>query len=186
MTDEQDFTSVTYPAVAFCKSLRETYGGNWHLPSIEEMRIMINSYYGHNYIRPFAHAYDDGITRYPIDYRYPMHNQSSAQYQEILACKKNFDDLLTALPRTDESLNGTYDSLDGVSVDNTQAEYAIDSNSKTDDFGDNNGVIYWLSRESSDGSKAYIARFGVFYYDLSEKTSTSNKYVRCIKDVSLD
>ena len=35
-----------FPAVKFCDQMRRDYGGNWHVPSIDEMNILFNSYYG--------------------------------------------------------------------------------------------------------------------------------------------
>ena len=35
-----------FPAVKYCDQMRSRYGGNWHLPSIDEMNILFNAYYG--------------------------------------------------------------------------------------------------------------------------------------------
>ena len=38
-----------FPAVNFCQQMRNTYGGNWHVPSVDEMNILFNVYYGKPY-----------------------------------------------------------------------------------------------------------------------------------------
>ena len=38
-----------FPAVKLCDQMRSTYGGNWHVPSLDEMNILFNSYYGKPY-----------------------------------------------------------------------------------------------------------------------------------------
>lgn len=35
-----------YPAVSACEQMRKTYGGNWHVPSATELRLLFNAYYG--------------------------------------------------------------------------------------------------------------------------------------------
>lgn len=41
ISDSDDF-----PAVKFCDEMRKNYGGNWHVPSVDEMNILFNAYYG--------------------------------------------------------------------------------------------------------------------------------------------
>ena len=36
----------TFPAVYACEQMRQTYGGNWHVPSATEMKYLFNAYYG--------------------------------------------------------------------------------------------------------------------------------------------
>ena len=38
-----------FPAVKFCDQMRKNYGGNWHVPSVDEMNILFNVYYGKPY-----------------------------------------------------------------------------------------------------------------------------------------
>ena len=38
-----------FPAVRFCDEMRKSHGGNWHLPSVDEMNILFNAYYGKPY-----------------------------------------------------------------------------------------------------------------------------------------
>ena len=35
-----------YPAVNACEQMRKRYGGNWHVPSATELRLLFNAYYG--------------------------------------------------------------------------------------------------------------------------------------------
>lgn len=35
-----------FPAVRFCEKMRKDYGGNWHLPSLTEINMLFNAYYG--------------------------------------------------------------------------------------------------------------------------------------------
>ena len=35
-----------FPAVHFCDQMRKDYGGNWHVPSVDEMNLLFNGYYG--------------------------------------------------------------------------------------------------------------------------------------------
>ena len=35
-----------YPAVNACEQMRKTYGGNWHVPSATELKLLFNAYYG--------------------------------------------------------------------------------------------------------------------------------------------
>ena len=35
-----------FPAVKYCDQMRKAYGGNWHVPSLNEMNILFNTYYG--------------------------------------------------------------------------------------------------------------------------------------------
>ena len=35
-----------FQAVMTCEDMRQTYGGNWHVPSVTEMKYLFNAYYG--------------------------------------------------------------------------------------------------------------------------------------------
>ena len=35
-----------FPAVQFCDQMRQDYGGNWHVPSLSELNMLFNAYYG--------------------------------------------------------------------------------------------------------------------------------------------
>lgn len=35
-----------YPAINACDQMRKAYGGNWHVPSLTEMKYLFNAYYG--------------------------------------------------------------------------------------------------------------------------------------------
>ena len=39
-------TSDNFPAVKFCDDMRRNYGGNWHVPSLSEINMLFNAYYG--------------------------------------------------------------------------------------------------------------------------------------------
>ena len=38
--------SERYPAVNACEQMRKTHGGNWHVPSATELKLLFNAYYG--------------------------------------------------------------------------------------------------------------------------------------------
>ena len=38
-----------FPAVSYCEQMRRDYGGNWHVPSLDEMNLLFNAYYGKPY-----------------------------------------------------------------------------------------------------------------------------------------
>ena len=38
-----------FPAVKFCDQMRREYGGNWHVPSLGELNVLFNAYYGKQY-----------------------------------------------------------------------------------------------------------------------------------------
>lgn len=38
-----------FPAVNFCDQMRQEHGGNWHVPSLDEMNMLFNAYYGKPY-----------------------------------------------------------------------------------------------------------------------------------------
>ena len=54
-----------FPAVKFCEQMRKDYGGNWHVPSIDELNILFNAYYGHPYDTPVSEEleYTDDASR---------------------------------------------------------------------------------------------------------------------------
>ena len=35
-----------FPAVKFCDQMQKSYGGNWHVPSVNELNLLFNAYYG--------------------------------------------------------------------------------------------------------------------------------------------
>lgn len=39
-------TPEDFPAISFCDRMRKQYGGNWHVPSLDEMNLLFNAYYG--------------------------------------------------------------------------------------------------------------------------------------------
>lgn len=43
--DDYDDEGVNYPAVYFCDEMRKTSGGNWHLPSLQELADFASTYY---------------------------------------------------------------------------------------------------------------------------------------------
>lgn len=57
-----------------------------------------------------------------------------------------------------------------------------DGNSDNSGFGTANGVQYWSSKENSNGPVQYI-RFG--NYSVGSTNRATERYVRCIRDVSL-
>lgn len=171
-----------FPAIDFCKQLRKSNGGNWHLPSIEELRVLYNSYYARNYVSPIISGKKDGSEGY--DFRYKNGNQSVAGYQAVLTSKKNFDELLATAGEQSPA------SLDGVNVTGSPGSYSIDPDSETDEYGIEKGVLYWTARENredgtSSGHNAYYLQFGFFMHYNALKSDT-DKYVRCIKDVSIE
>ena len=44
--DLSDWSEENYPAVAFCDKMRTELGGNWRLPSIQELAYFASTYYG--------------------------------------------------------------------------------------------------------------------------------------------
>lgn len=186
-----------FPAVAFCKQLRDaTNSSKWHLPTIEDIRILYNSYYGRNYISPLRASYtyqdENGntITLNGHDFRYKPDNMTNKDYQKVLSTKKNFDDLLSLIGEPSPA------SLDGTNVIGTSGSYSIDPASLTDSYGMNSsgmnhGINYWLHCETKASGtyaakNAFLGRIGHYLYSNGVKTDTNNKYIRCIKEVSLD
>lgn len=192
-----DFSVAKFPAVGYCKQLRDATGGKWHLPTVEDMKILYNSYYGRNYISPLRGTYTekDGSGNITLsvsghDFRYKHENMSKRDYQTVLSTKKNFDDLLASIGEPSPA------SLDGVSVTGSSGSYSIDPATLEDPYGRNtaganNGVAYWLHNETKSsgstlGHNAFICRIGHFQYGNELKSNTNNKYIRCIREVTLE
>lgn len=79
----------SFPAVYYCAGLRETLGGNWRLPTISEMQILHDLYYGlgdHDFVNNTDYRTDASMTS-----------------------KKAFDDALSLLGETE------FATLDGDS-----------------------------------------------------------------------
>lgn len=49
MSNPEDF-----PAIKLCDEMRKSYGGNWHVPSVDEMNILFNAYYGKTHDTPVS------------------------------------------------------------------------------------------------------------------------------------
>ena len=62
--------SDKFPAVKFCEQMRQNYGGNWHVPSVDEMKILFNAYYGKPYdaVVETGFAYIDNVSRSAAEY----------------------------------------------------------------------------------------------------------------------
>ena len=45
-TDMYIDNPADFPAVMFCDQMRKKYGGNWHVPSLSELNMLFNAYYG--------------------------------------------------------------------------------------------------------------------------------------------
>lgn len=45
-SDAYKADSDGFPAVKLCEQMRQSYGGNWHVPSVNEMNLLFNAYYG--------------------------------------------------------------------------------------------------------------------------------------------
>lgn len=45
-TDMYIDNPADFPAVMFCDQMRKDYGGNWHVPSVSELNLLFNGYYG--------------------------------------------------------------------------------------------------------------------------------------------
>ena len=190
-----EFIEENLPAIDYCKKLRKSNGGNWHLPSVEELRVLYNSYYGRNYISPIIAGSTNNTKGY--DFRYKNGNQSVAGYQAVLTSKKHFDELLAQAG--EPSTASSPASLDGVNVTGNVGKYLIDSQTETDDYGNEHGVNYWTGKETrpsgdTNGQSAFYVRIGRFIHYHTYKDGTSSNanikdnkyYVRCIKDVSLN
>lgn len=187
------FSAEAFPAVAFCQELRKRDNVKWHLPTIQDMRILYNSYYGRNYISPLRGQYSlkdangNTIVQKGLDFRYRPDNMTNKDYQKVLQTKKNFDDLLESIGEPSPA------SLDGTNVIGTSGNYSIDPNSLLDEFGmntsgANQGINYWLHCETpnTDGKNAYTVRIGHYAYTNGSKSDRNNKYIRCIREVSLE
>ncbi|MBE6251168.1 MAG: DUF1566 domain-containing protein [Bacteroidales bacterium] len=183
-----DFSSEKFPAVAYCKSLRESSGGEWRLPTIEEMKILYNSYYSRTYISPLRGDYnytdeqENPLSISGFDYR-EQHDLTKKEYQTVLSSKKNFDAMLEAIGEPAPA------SLDGVQVIGTSGSYSVDQATYEDGYGTAKGVTYWLHKEtrlegSTGGKNAYMTRIGSYTYANVSKTQGS-VYARCIKEVTL-
>ena len=46
VTGLADYSANNYPAVAFCDKMRTELGGNWRLPSVQELAYFASTYYG--------------------------------------------------------------------------------------------------------------------------------------------
>jgi hypothetical protein len=182
---QDGFASDKYPAVAYCKSLREEFGGDWHLPSIEEFRILYNSYYGRTCIAPLTSPYNtkDGDTT--IEYEgtnFKSQHQTSqtrAEYQTILSVKGAFDKLLQEIGEDNAS-------LDGSGVIGEPGNLSLGPIT----YGSDNGVTYWTAKEARkdgtySGEHAFTCRMGQYNYANAVKTNNTNIYVRCIRNVNL-
>lgn len=181
-----DFPAGNFPAVAYCKSLRDTYGGDWHLPSIEELRILYNSYYGRTCISPLSSPYNttEGeaiITIDGTDFRsFHETGQTRTEYQTTLSVKGAFDKLLVEIGEVDATLDGSIVSGEPGNLSVTFVQ----------GFGSDKGVTYWTAKESKadgeyQGKNAFTGRFGQYNYGNAVKTNNTNIYVRCIRNVNL-
>lgn len=48
-SDKYKANANNLPAVKFCEQMRKDYGGNWHVPSTDELKMLFNGYYGKEY-----------------------------------------------------------------------------------------------------------------------------------------
>lgn len=69
-SDEYRNNSDNFPAVKFCEQMRQNHGGNWHVPSVDEMKILFNAYYGKPYdaVVETGFAYVDNVSRLAAAY----------------------------------------------------------------------------------------------------------------------
>ena len=63
-----------FPAVRFCEQMRQEYGGNWHVPSLSELNMLFNAYYGKQF--------DDELSE-SVEYS-DSRSQLAAQYFDSL------------------------------------------------------------------------------------------------------
>lgn len=63
-----------FPAVNFCEQMRKSYGGNWHVPSLTEMKYLFNGYYGKEF---------DTEVETPLEYT-DNKSKAAAQYFDSL------------------------------------------------------------------------------------------------------
>ena len=59
-----------FPAVKFCEEMRSNYGGNWHVPSVNELNILFNAYYGKPYDAEVSRGleYADNVSKAASEY----------------------------------------------------------------------------------------------------------------------
>ena len=53
-TDMYIDNPADFPAVMFCDQMRKAYGGNWHVPSVGELNMLFNAYYGKSSDEPVS------------------------------------------------------------------------------------------------------------------------------------
>ena len=59
-----------FPAVKFCEQMRKAYGGNWHVPSLSELNMLFNGYYGKQFDAEIANnqEYTDSKSKTAAQY----------------------------------------------------------------------------------------------------------------------
>ena len=59
-----------FPAIKFCDQMRKQYGGNWHVPSISELNMLFNGYYGKSSDEPVSKdlVYSDSKSQQAAQY----------------------------------------------------------------------------------------------------------------------
>ena len=67
--------SDNFPAVKFCDDMSKQHGGNWHVPSVKEMNILFNAYYG----KPHDHEVTNLLA-----YTDKASNKAAAYFDELL------------------------------------------------------------------------------------------------------
>lgn len=121
----------SFRAVWACEQMRKTCGGNWHVPSVTEMKLLFNAYYGH------ADA--------------PLPEKGS-EYTDSLS--------LEAAGRFDAAMK----SIGGEGMLERSHEY-------------------WICGQNSNGNMQYV---GLKQFYNGNAVQTAQKYVRCIRDFSID
>lgn len=64
-----------FPAVKFCEQMRKEYGGNWHVPSLGELNMLFNAYYGKQF---------DSALSTNLEYSDPQSLQASLYFDSLM------------------------------------------------------------------------------------------------------
>ena len=69
-TDMYIDNPADFPAVMFCDQMRKKYGGNWHVPSLSELNMLFNAYYGKPFDEPVSKelVYSDSRSQQAVQY----------------------------------------------------------------------------------------------------------------------
>lgn len=74
-----------FPAVRFCDQMRREYGGNWHVPSLSELNMLFNAYYGKHFDDEIAESKEYSDSRSMLAAQYFDALLESAGGEKMLA-----------------------------------------------------------------------------------------------------